>query len=106
MLKPPETEVLGKVVEHARSDKTGKFITRFSNVPDLDFVTWLKSNDEELQIWVAKPRKWFGSEAKTPPFIFLLSIYEKGYVRISRAIIKPYNNEIFEQENQLGFNSL
>ena len=106
MSRPSDTDMLGKVIQHSRDDKSEKFITRFANVPDIEFLTWLKSSDNELELWVAKPRKWFGTETKTPPFVFIISNYKKGYVSITRVIVNPYSNEIFEQENNLGFSAL
>ena len=106
MNKPEETKVLGRVIDHKRSNYSDKFITRFSNTPDVDFLTWVYSEDDELKIWIAKPRKWFGSETKTPPFVFMISTYTKGYVSSTSIVIKPYSNEIFAQENDLSYLTL
>ena len=103
---PSDTDVLGKVIKHVRDDKSQKFITRFANVPDVEFLTWLKSSEHDLELWVAKPRKWFGSETKTPPFVFLFTNYIKGYMNTVNVIVSPYSNEFFEKENGLGFHSL
>ncbi|MBP06141.1 MAG: hypothetical protein CL728_05265 [Chloroflexi bacterium] len=104
MKQPEETRVLGRVIAHRRSDNLSeKFVTRFSNTPDIDFLTWVKSKDDELVIWIAKPRKWFGSETKTPPFVFIISTYTKGYMNTTSVSTTPYSNEIFEQENVLSF---
>ena len=106
MKKPEETKVLGKVIDHQRSKFSDKIITRFSNAPDVDFLTWLNSDDDELQIWIAKPRKWFGNETKAPPFVFMISTYTKGYMKTTTTMIKPYSNEIFAQENDLSYLTL
>ena len=107
MKHPEETKVLGRVIDHQKSNLSDRllhtYVTRFSNVPDIDFLTWIQSEDDELEIWIVKPRKWFGTETKTPPFVFMISTYTKGYMKTTSTIIKPYSNEIFEQENDLSF---
>ena len=106
MLKPPESKVLGRVLEHKPTSRTTIYTTRFSYVPSLEFSTWIHEKDEEVTMWVAKPRKWFGTETKSPPFVFMISSYVKGYVNSVSVSVKPYSNEFFEKENSLGFNSL
>lgn len=106
MLKPPESKILGRVLDHKPTSRTEIFTTRFANVPDVDFATWIHEKDEELTIWVAKPRKWFGTETKSPPFVFIFSSYIKGYMNTVNVSVKPYSNEFFEKENSLGFHSL
>ena len=106
MLKPFDTNVLGSLLEHRPSSRPDIFTSRFSNIPDVEFSTWVHIKDQELIMWVAKPKKWFGTETKTPPFVFLLSRYTKGYSSSSSVSVKPYSNEYFEKENSLGFHSL
>jgi|TARA_B100000073_G_scaffold29555_1_gene22615 hypothetical protein len=106
MLKPPESKVLGRVLEHKPTSRSEIFTTRFSNVPDIDFATWVHEKDEELTIWVAKPKKWFGTETKTPPLVFVFSSYIKGYMNTLNVSVQPYSTEFFEKENHLGFHSL
>ncbi len=106
MLKPFDTTVLGRLIEHRYSSRSDIFISRFGNVPDVEFSTWVHMKDEELIVWVAKPKKWFGTETKAPPFVFLLSEYTKGSTTSSSISVRPYSNEFFEKENSLGFHSL
>ena len=106
MLKPPESKILGRILEHKPTSRTTIFTTIFANVPDVKFSTWIHSKDEEMTMWVAKPRKWFGSETKSPPFVFLFSNYIKGYMNTVNVVVRPYSNEFFEKENDLGFHSL
>ena len=106
MLKPFDTTVLGNLIEHRPSSRPDIFTSRFGNVPDVEFSTWIHMKDKELVMWVAKPKRFFGTETKTPPFVFLLSKYTKGYSTSSSVSVRPYNNEFFEKENSLGFHSL
>jgi len=106
MLKPEDNEVLGKVLEHKVSDKSSFSITRFSNLPDIKFTTWVDYQDKNTTIWIAKPEKWFGTETKAPPLVFKISHYNKGYMEYCKATVHPYTNEMFEKENNLGLHSL
>jgi len=106
MLKPFDTNVLGNLLDHNPSAIPDIFTSRFSYVPDVEFSTWIHMKDKELLMWVAKPKRWFGTETKTPPFVFLLSKYTKGYSTSSSVTVKPYSTEFFEKENSFGFHSL
>ena len=106
MLKPPESKILGKVLEHKPTSRTTIYKTIFSNVPSLEFSTWIQEKDEEMIVWIAKPKKWFGTETKSPPFVFMISNYIKGYINSLSVVVRPYSNEFFEKENSLGFHSL
>ena len=106
MQKPEDNDVLGRVLNHKVSQKSSFSVTTFSNVPDVKFTTWVEYEDENTTIWVAKPQKWFGTETKSPPLVFKISHYNKGYMEYCKATVHPYTNEMFEKENNLGFNSL
>lgn len=106
MLKPDDNDVLGKVLEHKSSKKSSFSITRFSNLPDIEFITWVDYQDKNTTIWIAKPEKWFGTETKVPPLVFKITHYSKRYIEYTKVYVSPYTVEMFEKENDLEIQSL
>ncbi len=99
-MKPGNSEVLGDVLEHDRHKKYDCYVTKFSLIPDVKFLTWPRMVDESVSSWVVRPEKWY-DDISSPPFVFFVTEYKQRDIMFTKVKVHPYSREIFEEEMTL-----
>lgn len=100
MLIPSESDVLGIVLEHEKHHQSKYYLTKFSLIPDVKFITWPRMMDENVSSWVVKPEKWY-NDIGSPPFVFFVTEYKQRDIAFTKVKVHPYSREIFEEEMKL-----
>lgn len=82
MEKPSNNDILGDVYSHRCGAENGKYLTKFSLLPNVEFITWVKKIDDNLNSWWAKPEN-------TENFVFLITEYREGYISFTNVKLFP-----------------
>ena len=99
-MQPGDSETLGIVLEHERHEKYDCYVTTFSLIPDVKFLTWPRIMGDNVSSWVVRPQKWYDN-IDSPPFVFFVTEYTQKDIKFTQVKVYPYSREVFEEEMKL-----